>query len=323
VIIGGVDHFRVIEPMFEGVRIVLDARGDRYSPAYIQGISGAAFRFGGPCPCAPNCTTAMGTDDLLKLLGYTFTQCILGWTGDIEDAKENIVKLVPRVRASIDAGHPVLLWYAFADTAYEVVTGYDDAEGVFLGRHAYQQPYDPLAKARQDRAAGAAEMCPAFGAIFIRERTGKFDARAAEIAALREAVRHAHDPEVRHQAGRPDLEGLAAYDRWAAKFAEPDAKRHAGDSQCCNVYRSTHRAACGFLKEIAPHHPAAAALLERAAGEFSAEADALDGAWPLLGWGTPEEDAARNAQVAPLLTTARDHYAAGIALIEEALPLLR
>lgn len=70
VIIEGVDRYRVKEPMFEGVRIVLSFSGEKYTPAYIQGISGAAFRIAGPCPCAANWSTQMGTTDLLKLLGY-------------------------------------------------------------------------------------------------------------------------------------------------------------------------------------------------------------------------------------------------------------
>ena len=36
VIIDGVDRYRVIEPMVEGVRIILSHRGERYSPAYQQ-----------------------------------------------------------------------------------------------------------------------------------------------------------------------------------------------------------------------------------------------------------------------------------------------
>jgi len=321
-VIENVDRFRVCEPNFEGVRIVLDALGEKYSPDYIQGISGAAFRFAGPCPCAPNCSTQMSTTDLIKLLGYEYTESILGWTGDVEDAKENMVPLIPKVKDSIRAGRPVLLWYAFRDAAYEVVTGFDDAEGVFLGYHLHQGPDEGLAKAKQDRAQEIAGYCPALGAIFIGQKTGTLDAKAAEIAALKEAVRHAHDREVSNRGGKPDLEGLRAYDRWAAKFRDPGAKRDAGDSHCYFVYRSTHRAAGRFLREIAPRYPQAAHLLVKAAGEFTAEARALDKAEPLLAWQSAEHDAGRNAKLWALLAKARDHYAAGIALIEKALPLL-
>ena len=47
VVIEGVDAYRVPEPLFECVRIVLSHRGEDYSTDYIQGISGAAFRIAG------------------------------------------------------------------------------------------------------------------------------------------------------------------------------------------------------------------------------------------------------------------------------------
>ena len=64
VVVKGVDQYRVIEPLFEAVRVVLSHRGETYSPAYIQGISGAAFRIAGICPCAPTSSMAMGTMSL-------------------------------------------------------------------------------------------------------------------------------------------------------------------------------------------------------------------------------------------------------------------
>lgn len=316
-IIDNVDRFRVREPLFEGPRVVLSFLGEKYTPAYIQGISGAAFRIAGPCPCAPTCSSQMFTTDLLKLLGYQYSESILGWTGDVDDAKRNMVALIPKIKDSIRARRPVLLWYAFMDTAYEVVTGYDDAEGVFLGWHAHQGPEEGLAKAKQTRAQECAVYCPALGAIFIGEKVGALDDRAAEVAALKEAVRHARDTKV-----RPDMfrrEGLLAYDGWVERFKQPEAKREAGDSHCHSIYRSTHRAAGEFLKEIAPRYPRATDNMTRAATKFAAEADALDKAAGLIGWQSPEQDADRNAKLWPLLAEARDHYAAAIARIEAAL----
>jgi formylglycine-generating enzyme required for sulfatase activity len=318
--IQGVDHFRVAEPLFEGVRIVLNHRGEDYTADYIQGISGAAFRIAGICPCAPDCSSQMFTTDLIKLLGYEYTQDILGWTGDVQDANEKIVPLIPKVKDSIRAGQPVLLWYAFADTAYEVVAGFDDRDGTFVGYHAWLAPDGAPATAKQTRAAEAAQSCPAFGALFIGRKVGVLDARAAEVAALGEAVRHARDAEVR-KAG-PPRQGLTCYDFWVAKFRRPDAKREHGDAYCWAVYRSTHRAAGGFLREIAPKYPRATDLLTKAAAEFTAEADVLDGAEALIYWQSPEQDAGRNEKLWPVLAQARDHHAAGIALIEQALPVM-
>ena len=319
-VIDDVDRFRVCEPLFEGVRIVLNHRGEEYSPAYIQGISGAAFRIAGICPCAADCSSQMSTTDLIKLCGYECTESILGWTGDVEDAKENMIPLIPKVKDSIRAGRPVLLWYAFADTAYEVVTGFDDNDGVLLGRHMWQGPDDGPASAKQTRAEEAAQKCPALGAIFIGGKVGTLDRNAAEVAALKEAVRHARDPKAA-DAG-PSRQGINCYDRWVETFNDSAAKRTVGDTYCCSLYRSTHRAAGRFLKEIAPRHPKAAGLLVKAARDFAREATALDKAAPLLAWESPEHDPERNAKLWPLLAEARGGYADAITHIEEALPLL-
>lgn len=216
----------------------------------------------------------------------------------------------------------MLLWYAFMDSAYELVTGFDDAEGVFLGRHLYQRPDEGLAKAKQTHAAECVTRFPALGAIFIGEKTGTLDAKTAEIAALKEAVRHAHDREIASRPGKPPREGLLAYDSWVERFRKPETKREAGDSYCQGIYSSTHRAAGGFLNEIAPRYPEAANELRGAAKEFAAEADALDQAEPPIGWESPEQDADRNTKLWPLLAVARDHYAAAIGHIEKALPAL-
>jgi len=95
-----------------------------------------------------------------------------------------------------------------------------------------------------------------------------------------------------------------------------------GDRYCLGVYRSTHRAAAGFLRKLAPKYRKAAAHLRRAAGHFAAEADALDALAKLPGmsWATPvKPDPKRNARAAELLTAARDAYAKGIEQIDRAL----
>jgi hypothetical protein len=320
VVLEGVDSYRVSEPLFEGVRIVLDYLGDKHTPAYVQGISGAAFRIAGPCPCAPSCSTQMDTKGLLSLLGYEYSESILGWKDDLDETKKNMVALIPKVKDSIRAKRPVLLWYAFADTSFEVVSGFDEAEGVFIGRHAWQRPSDVPAKASQGRAAEAVKVCPAFGALFVGANTGAFDPRAAEVAALNEAVRHAHEASKKDRPGRPPAEGLATYSKWIEKFSKADAKRDSGDSYCIGVYRSTHRAAAAFCKEIAAKHPRSTKKLLEAAKRFAEEADALDLAAPMLGWRSPELDSERNAKIVPLLKTARERYASAIGEIEKTLP---
>jgi hypothetical protein len=64
-ILPSVEPYRVVEPMYEGIRMILNYRGETYSPAYVQGISGAAFHIGGICPCAPTCME--GIEPLLAM----------------------------------------------------------------------------------------------------------------------------------------------------------------------------------------------------------------------------------------------------------------
>ena len=113
---------------------------------------------------------------------------------------------------------------------------------------------------------------------------------------------------------------LRCYDRWIAEWGDPGKKGSNGDAYCYGIYRDTHRAAAGFLREIAPNHPSASAGLRQAADNFQAEADVLQDAEALLWWKSPEgPDTARNERVAAILQEARDHYASGIEQIEKAL----
>ena len=118
------------------------------------------------------------------------------------------------------------------------------------------------------------------------------------------------------------LEGLLCYDRWVDEFAsDPERKRGTGDSYCLGVYRSTHKRAGEYLREIAPRYPEAAEHLTEAAKHFTAEGNTLDVACSLLGWESPEgPDPERNAKVATILSTARDSYRRGIECVEAALP---
>ena len=322
-ILNNVDRYRVVEPLFEGVRVILSHRGESYTPAYIQGISGAAFRVAGICPCAPTVSCAMSATDLIKRLGYEFEQFNLGVKGDPLD--QLMAELIPRIKESIRAGRPVLVWHAFTNAEWDVVCGFDDDRGLFLGRGSNLGQGD-YAQAVQTRAKTAIAICPAAGAVFIGRKTGQFDAPGSETAALREAVRHARDRKNADKTGQKEwtmLEGLMAYDRWVEDFKSPARKRTTGDSYCQSIYRTTHRAAADFLNEIGPRHPAAAAPLAAAAGHFRKESQTLEKATALLAFSSPEgPDPDRNAKLWPILAEARDSYRSAIEELEKALPLL-
>jgi hypothetical protein len=317
-ILQGVDRYRVVEPMYEGIRVILSYRGEPYSPAYIQGLSGAAFRVAGICPCAPTCSTAMDPRSLIRLLGYEFEECSL--FGADRDPERDIQEMVARVKTEIDAGRPALVWHAFTNAEWDVVCGYDGE--AFYGRGSYQG-LDGYAKAAQTRAKDAVQICPAFGAILVGAKSGALDAHAAETASLHEAIKHAHTQAESKPGGRDwvFLEGFRAYQRWADEYrSDPQKRRGPGDSYCLGVYRHTHRAAGEYLCEIAPRHPELSAALLRAAEHFAVEADLLDQAEPLLGWQSPQgPDAERNQKAADLLSKAFAAYQAGIGEIEAAL----
>jgi len=111
---------------------------------------------------------------------------------------------------------------------------------------------------------------------------------------------------------------------WVHDFTKPEMKRTSGDSYCLGVYRSTHRAASEFMRELVPKYPEVAGCFESAASYFTTEADMLDQYVPLLGWKSPEDpDPERNARVTILLGQARESYARGIGEIEKALDVIR
>jgi len=325
VVLQGVDRYRVLEPCNECVRIVLGHRGETYSPAYIQGIAGTAFQLAGPCVCAPTCGDAMQPDKLLRLFGYE-VEC-LWWPAKDTDSQTEVAKWVERVKAEIRAGRPAIMWHVFTNYEWDVVAGFDDEKHVFLGRGSYAG-LDGYASADQMRAATCDGVCPlGLVAILVGEKTGEYDPRAAEIAALRYAVRHAHSERTRPMGGDPGKQGLRGgmncYQWWAQSFRTDPAKvPDGGDRYPLSIYRSTHRAAGEFMLELAAKYPEAARPFTRAAGQFAHEADALDEIWVRLmerGAGWQDPDPAKSEQAAALFDRAARHYAQGIRDVERGL----
>jgi len=323
VIVEGVDRYRVCEPLFECVRVVLSHRGEAYSPEYLQGISGAAFRIAGPCPCAPTCSSAMWPTGLIELLGYECEVVKVLW----DDREERAPQVLARVRDEIRRGRPVIVWNAFTFYEYDVVCGFDEDAGELIGRGSYVGMED-YTRADEMRLLGGLDVTED-AALIIGERTGDFDARAAELDALEEAVHHAHSARDRWLDEAPDAdvwrfrEGLAAWDAWIGRYRrDPAREPDNGDRYCLGVYMSSHRAAAGFLRELAPKYPQVSEDLEEAAAHFAAEADALDELRAMAGWcwdREPTGDPEDGRRAAELLTRARDAYAQAIDAVERAL----
>lgn len=326
-IIEGVDKYRVMEPLFECVRIVLAHRGEAYSPDYIQGVSGAAFRIGGPCPCAPTCSVAMETQELIRLLGYECRELPIGASGPAQE--DRLRQALEQVRQELRAGRPVLMWNAFTAYEFDVVCGFDDAKKQLIGRGSYTGNGEQLAHADEMRHLEGADVGVS-PAVLIGREVRPFIAHEAELAALEEAVRHAHSARDRWLDEAKGVEkpwrfrqGLACYDVWIDNFrTNPQRVPNDGDRYCLGVYRSTHRTAAAFLRELVPKYPAVGEALELAAVAFAAEADALDQLRTQPGWNwesKAQPDPAAAARAVELLQRAHDHYAQGIEQIEQAL----
>jgi hypothetical protein len=331
VVLENVDRYRVMEACDECVRVVLACRGETYTPAYVQGIAGTAFKIAGPCPCAPTCGDAMPPDKLLRLLGYE-VECVPLTTAKTEaDLKADGARLVERIKAEIRAGRPVIVWNAFTTAEWDVVAGYDESDQTFLGRGSYAG-LDGYASAPQMRLT-ACEGIPCLGAIFVGKQVGRYNARAAEVATLRYAIRHARSAKfpMPPEAGQAPVkwgfrEGLNCYRWWAHRFrTEPGKTPDAGDRYPLGIYRSTHRAAGEFMLELAAKWPEAGVPFGRAADRFAREADCLDrlfdglmGGWS--GWTEPDPDKSR--QAADLLDRAAHYYGQAIREVESGLGAL-
>jgi hypothetical protein len=314
-VLPNVDHYRVTEAMVEGLRVILSYRGEPFSPAYLQGISGAAFNVSGICPCAPTCSSFTSPQDLAKQFGYQVDYAPL--FGDGVDLTRDVPILVARIKDDIRNGHPVLVWHAFTYAEWDVVCGFNEEMSTFNGRGSYFG-MDEYAAADEGRTATCLDICPALGAIFIGEKTGQLDAQTAEINSLKKALDHAYSSKNKDKLGGSDwvfLEGLACYDRWIDTFMNSSYIPNMGDRYCFNVYRSTHRTAGDYLRELSENYPQASGSLEGAAVHFDMEAAGLHTCAEL----TLSASSDRNLTAVNGLTTSRNHYARAMDCIAQAL----
>ncbi len=307
-VIQNVDRYRVTEPLFEGARILLTHLGEGYTPAYIQGVSGAAFRISGGCPSRPTCFFTRWTSDFLRYLGYEVTEAPC----KSPDGNDLSAAMIDAVKAQIDKGRPALVWHAFTSMEWDVVCGYDEEQRQFIGRGSYKglSEYERESFNRP----GTAEI--ALGAILIGEKKFTPSFEKLETDALADAVKFARkvtDSPLPHER-----EGVQFYGWWAQAYRSDEKERDAADAYCHDVYTSARSAGVQFLREIAPKHPDREDAMMRAADCFAREVDALERARPYLSWHSPwGVDPERNRAVAPLIAEAAKWYEAGIACLEE------
>jgi len=321
-ILNNVEPYKVKEPLFEGVRVILTYLGETYSPEYIQGISGAAFRVATGCPSRPTCCMMMWTTDLIKLLGYEYQEYpCYGPNG-----KNLTDEMIAAIREQIDAGRPALVWHAMTSAEWDVVCGYDEEISIFYGRGSYWgEEIRAYHTEPWDRAEKALEICPAYGAVLIGNKKEKFAEKSAEINALSDAVAHARTVKDKpEESGWYAYEGIQSLKKWSEAYSNPGKDRDLTDAYCFDIYHSTHAAAPGFLREIACHYPKSTEkLLLKAADYMEEEAKTFQSCAPHLGWKSPwgvnEE---RSKAVAPILANTAELYEKAIECIEQGLDQL-
>lgn len=321
-ILKNVEPYKVKEPLFEGVRVIMTYLGEPYSPEYIQGISGAAFRVATGCPSRPTCCMMMWTTDLIKLLGYEYKEYpCYGPNGE-----KLIDNMISAVREQIDADKPVLIWHAMTSAEWDVVCGYDKENSIFYGRGSYWgAETNEYHIESWDRAEKAIEICPAFGAVTIGEKKGNFNAKRAEINALTDAVVHARTMKDKPEdGGWYSYEGIQSLKKWSEAYSNAGKDRDLADAYCFDIYHSTHAVAPAFLRQIANHYPQSAEkLLLQAANHMEEEAEIFQSCEPYLGWNSPwGVDEERSKAVAPLLAKVAELYEKAIECIEQGLSLI-
>ncbi len=328
VVLEGVDQYRIVSPTAEAVRVVLNYRGEKVSPAYVQGLSGEAFRIAGPCPCAPTSWGTMEPVKLAHLFGYAAEQIDIGAPYDSKAApaeagdagrKARMQAALVRIKDEIRAKRPAILVQAFTTWEWDAICGFDDATHELYGRGSYDTMRVPAyTHADELHALGATEIGGGPFLVLIGEKTGTYDAKAAEIAALRGAVEHA-----RTAGGKLPL-GSECYDKWIARYrspgSDPTVKGLPPDRYPIGILPSTRKAASQFMTELAAKHPAAKAHLELASEDFAAESEALAAAQKLRSAIKEQPSQEQCAQMAGLLSRARAMYALAIDEIARALP---
>jgi AraC-like DNA-binding protein len=305
-----IDKYRYYDPLFEGARIILNNRGEKFTPEYIQGISGSAFKIAGGCPSCPTSIYDKWPHKFIRYLGYETKHypCFDKNGKDVTDI------MIEAVKKSIDDGKPALVWNAFSVAEYDVVCGYDNEAKHFVGRCALKGNDDYVREPWH--RAKTCDCAPVLGAIVIGEKISDFDAKEAEIQSVINAVKHARK--------ESDNEGIAFYRKWADEYFKKGKERGVSDAYCYDVYSSVRKAAAVYLHELGYSYDGAVSdCFHYAAASFERESNELENARPYLSWESPWGiDEKRSKNLAPILFEAAQHYEKAIEYLEKILKLL-
>ena len=301
-----IDSYKYYDPVIEGARVVLNALGENYTPEYISGISGSAFKIAVGCPSCPTCVIDFWPPAFFNHMGYEATE--YPCSGD-----DKCEAMINAVKSSIDGGKPAIVWHAFREEEWDVVCGYDQEEKQFIGWGTYG--YGEYRREPWDRAKTSGVY--GFGAVIVGEKTSALNEQEAEISSLKKAVEHARKESV-------DFEGILGYKKWVEMYSKPGADRGVACAYCHETYSSVRKAAVVYLNGLAVKYGGNAAVhLKNAASYFDKEAGELGKASPYITWSSPwGVDEERSKKLAPILKAASEQYEKGIESIEKALAIL-
>jgi hypothetical protein len=265
-----VSNWTSIAGAIEGILRFLGLDADQ---SHVMGTTGHAFRLAisdGPSGIASAGPIEVDRRRALALYqGLGFDWEWLRVAPDDRDYARRRKDAIARIRRSIDRGRPVAA-YGLHLPEFGVVKGYDDRERLFFVSTTLSAQYGAALAWSQWPAPGQSAGLD----VLLPGDRRRIDSAATEQAALHFALDYAERGEP--SAAAETAQGLAAYDRWLAGFAQPGQLDPFGNARAIQTTQAARRDAARYLRAIAARRrEAARAALEDAAAAYEAEALAL------------------------------------------------
>jgi hypothetical protein len=273
----------------------------------LAALTGLAFHFIAAPDACPSSVTAYDWGRVhqaaMARLGVHTEWYECGYEATFELAR---ARAVDTVKASIDRGHPVIVWAPTAVLEFGLVTGYDDGDGVFDVLHSAPGPADPLLYTNLGR-----KRVPwlAFQ-VFVDCAAPDPDLRAAALRYARSEWFDGYHPGLSdvNTFGPRYSVGAAAYDTLRAALDHPDLNVF-GLGYLLWTYADSKRSLASWTAT----HGAA-----EAAEHYRSVVEAFDEMARLAPFGRPTLDPDARAPLAHLLTgAARDEALAVESLTAE------
>lgn len=315
-----VSNWTSIAGAIEGILRFLGTDG---GSSWVMGTTGYAFRLairsgaGGIATAEDTLTPETPTTRALhEGLGVRWEWQSAG--PDDRDFDRRRKQAIARIRRSIDRGRPAAA-YGLHLPEFGLIKGYDDGARRFFVSTTLSSQYGEALPWSQWPAPGQPRRID----VLLPGDRRRMDRSATERTALRFAVAEA-------RRGAPAAEsdaanGLAAYDRWLAGYGEPGRLDPYGNARCIQTLQAARRDAARYVRSVAASRQGdVAALLERAAAAYDAEALALSrlaSLFPYPAGGDPTSPGALAAGAASL-RQALAHERDAIESLEAALPAL-